>query len=422
MSIEAIKYAARQISKHFEMLNKEDYRKARFNKFREWHELITERIAKGEIAGPTNIFYNTYIDSFPVSETLPKGYSFHFGEEWSYAPIKLNHQIAIVKTIKQINWDKLIAKDIPLSYKIFRADITTDTIDKWRHSDLKIQKLLRPIPKLLKHYTMNTIVVTNKTSYEDILMQLIILALKDEFIDIGKEVMDICRSYIRRKIWLSGYDRRFIKDLLYLKKDETPQRYLSIGDILIHLSNNYIRPYNAFTFRFYLKSIIKGLYKTERRKERIIIPRELKTMQYQDAMTNETLDKESLFQESLDEKPEVSETHLKDILTESTNESYIFYDKKGREIGIGVDRAAIEFGTSRDKIYRLIRKGQIKVKKIDDTYVLDDQTQKKLLEVLQKKQTYQKLISDLSFKREIKPNSARKLIRRKQKKKNLTIL
>ena len=103
-------------------------------------------------------------------------------------------------------------------------------------------------------------------------------------------------------------------------------------------------------------------------------------------------------------------------LIETINNFQIFHDKQGKRIGIGIDRAAMEFATSRDKIYRLIRKGLIKVRKIDGTYVVDAIAGKKLQEVLQEKYSYQKHVLDLSLERDIKTNSARKRIRRKKSK------
>ena len=78
----------------------------------------------------------------------------------------------------------------------------------------------------------------------------------------------------------------------------------------------------------------------------------------------------------------------------------------------------MEYGTSRDKIYRLIKAGQLKARRIEGTYVLDVKAENNLQEILHKKHVYQKLVSDLSLERNIKPNSARKRIRRKQKIKN----
>lgn len=406
MSIEAIKYAARQISKHFEMLNKEDYRNARVDNFLKWHEYVRERISKGEIATePSNILYSASVNPLPTKETLPDGFRFYFYEEWSYASAKMDYRITIEKIIKQVNWNKPTPEDIIASSKFFRADITADTITKNSYFNRKIQKLL-------KHYVANIIIVTNKTTYEDIVIQLIILALQDKLIEIDEEVIAIFRSYIKSKIRLNKCTKQLIKDLLYPQKDVPPKSLLSVETILFHLVRNYIRPYNAYTFKFYLREIIQGLHKEEKHKESIIIPRGLKTIQLespdQDSITNK---------EELDDK-----SHFQDNLTENFNKFQIFYDEQGEEIGIGIDRAAIEFGTSRDKIYRLIRKGQIEVKKYEDVYVLDEKAQEKLLEILRKKQTYQKLILELSFKRKIKLNSARKIIRRKQKKKNFTIL
>lgn len=403
MSIEAIKYAAIQISKHFDMLNKEGYRNARIDNFLRWHKGVKEKIFKGEITTkPNNILYSASVAPFSVKETLPNGFRFYFYEGWSYVSAKMDYRITIEKIIKQVNWDKPTSEDIIASSKFFNTNITTETLRK--SIDFK-----RKITKLLKRYTANIIIVTNKTTYEDILIQLIILALQDKFIEMDKETVSIFRSYINRKIHLNKCTKQLIKDLLFPQKGVQPKSLLSAETILYYIVRNYIRPYNAYTFKFYLKEIIQGLHKEEKRKEAIIIPRGLKTIQL-----------ESPYQDSIINKEESDDkSHLQDNLTENFNKFQIFYSEQGEEIGIGVDRAAIEFGTSRDKIYRLIRKNQIRVRRIEGTYVLDDQAQKKLLEVLRKKQAYQKLILDLSFKRKIKLNSARKRIIRRTKNKTL---
>jgi len=385
MFIKPLKYAARQISKHFEMLNKEDYRNARADNFLKWYEGVREKISKGEITTkPNNILYSATVDPLPAKETLPDGFRFYFSEEWSYASAKMDYRITILKTIKQINWDKLTLENISGSYKPFRADITADIINKQKHFNRKIRKSLKP-------YVANTIIVTNKTTYEDILMQLIILALQDKFIEIDRATIAIFRSYINKKIHLNNCTKQLIKDLLYPQKGVQSNSLLSVETILYHLVRNYIRPYNAYTFKFYLREIIQGLHKEEKRKDAIIIPRGLKPIQ--------------------------SESHFQNNLTENFNRFQIFYDEHGEEIGIGVDRAAIEFGISRDKIYRLIKKGKLKIVKIEGICVLDKIAQENLLKIWREKKIYLDRILSLSLKRKIKINSARKIIKREQRKK-----
>ena len=434
MSIEAIKYAARQISKHLEMLEDESYKKARVDNFIDWHKLVTKRIAEKTIGSePKNIFYSATVPPLPIKELLPKGYRCELCEEWAYTPVKMEYQIVIEKIGDQLNGDKLTLENVLAhfnSLKIFRSYITTDTINKWYNPDPEIKKLLRPIPKLLKRYTANVIIVDNKTSYEDILIQLIVLALKDKFIEMDEGAVALFRSYIKKKIGLTKCSKQFIKDLLYPQKDVPTKSLISAGIILYHLVRNYIRPYNTYTFKFYLKKIIQGLHKAEKRKEVTIVPMEFKTTQPKSPRENMPIDEDrttiteedettqlesSSEDRSLDGEP-ADMSRFQNGLIETINNFQIFHDKQGKRIGIGIDRAAMEFATSRDKIYRLIRKGLIKVRKIDGTYVVDAIAGKKLQEVLQEKYSYQKHVLDLSLERDIKTNSARKRIRRKKSK------
>lgn len=404
MSIEVLKYAARQICRHFEMLNDKNYTNARVESFINWHKSVTKRIAEGELTTkPENISYSASVEPFKVKEVLPKNHRFYFYEDWAYRPFKMDYRIAV----ERIRAEQILPG--ANRSKFFKVDIITDTIIKPAYSDSKAQKLYRKACKLLKPYTANIIIVNNRTSYEDILMQLIIMALRERFIELDKEAVRFLQSYIiNRKVWIKKPDKEFIRDLLYA--DYASPAY----NALFRISRNYRRPYRANTFKHYLRKFIEGMGKEKKRRDINIIPRDYEAVQfdqrYQDNKSDEELQEESLFQESFEEKQAAYETDLQNRPVEYRNEFQVFY-KDGKEIGLGVDRAAKEIGISRDRIYRFIKKGIIKPFKVDGTYCLDEKAQQKLSVIVRKKEAYKNRLDEIEDTG-VKRDSARKRIRR----------
>jgi DNA polymerase III psi subunit len=372
MSIEALKYAAKQICRHFEMLNNENYRRKRNENFLSWNECEAKRMSKDAIYSESNnISYTTPVESFKVKESLPHNFRFWFFENWPYnSPDKMQYHIILKNA----------------SFKYFRVVMTTNMMRK-------PEGFSRPIQNAFKPFVRNIIVVNKDPHYDDILMQLVILALRNKFIEYDINVFYVLRSYVRKRIWLKSCDRQFIRELFYSEDTSSKQHVLSMQEILWHLVQHYIRPFTATSFKLYLKKIIEGLYKEEKRKNAGVVPRYLEIN---------------------------SPTHKSDLddkLSEHMNKFQLFYDKKENEMGMGVDRTAMEFGIARDKIYRLIRNGKLKVRTVEGTYVLDTISQKCLLKILSKEQKYKEEISCLCRERKIKPNSARQRLKRLNNKK-----
>jgi len=249
-----------------------------------------------------------------------------------------------------------------MSSKSVEGTVTTHRRIKPHHFTSRTHTALKPL--IENHiFIPSNVTPRNQVYYDEILLQLIVLALKDGFLELNKVDENIVNAVAKYVNCLNKSFNKIIKDKL---KDPYKKEHL-VFNLLNYLKNNY---YPSYPIKSYIIKVIKNYGRSEQ---------------------------------------------LENMVT--LNESFqIFKQANGKIIGVGVDRAALEHNTTRDKIYRLVRSGELKVKKKYGFIVLHDNAQKQLKNILAKEQKYADFVSTIMTKREIKKNSAQKALRRLKEK------
>ena len=345
MSVSALRYATKQLITYLGKLNNEGYAQERC------------RYASKMYAAIKQVPLIANIESFESKEPCPDTDHFELAEEWDFRRKQMD--------IRIILWKKpLDPLEVYISaYPVKNLSIFTP----------KIKQSVKP-------YTKNIIVINRNISFDEILIQLLIFALQNNYVTIDQECLNLFDSFVRKYIRVKGWHGN-------TSRQHSPM-------LLFYIQNHYWRPFTAYSFKSYLKKLMKVYLKEERRKNSIVLPR------------------------GIDSLSTTKETYFQDNLSKRMNNFQIFRNENGQETGMGVDRTVIELGISRDRIYRLIRIGRLKIKTIEGTYVLDKKAQRNLMRITAEQIKHKRDIDRIAIERGIKRNSACKRLRRRKGKNN----